>query len=57
MAVVAGKLRSRWARMWGHWIQLKDGTTLWEDGGLDEKLEVIGLEKHSGLVDQFVLSP
>ena len=36
--LVVGKLRLLWARMRGHWVQRKDGTTLWKDGDLDEKL-------------------
>ena len=46
--LMVGKLRSRWAQMWGQWLQWKNGTTMWEDGDLDGKLEVAGLHKDSG---------
>ena len=35
----------------GQWVHRKDGTTLWEDGNLDEKLESIGLEEDSYLAE------
>ena len=42
MVLVAGKLCSQWARIWGQWTHNKDGTTLWEDGALDKKIVLDG---------------
>ena len=46
--LVVVKLHSQWEWMRGKIVQCNDGTTLWEDGELTEKLEVVVIKEDSG---------
>ena len=49
--IVVCTIRSQWEWTQGQCMQWKYGTTIWEDGDLDEKLKVQDLSKTVGLVD------